>query len=272
MEQKKTSKISILLLLVFSVVFLIPFLIMVAGSLISSKIPIGNPFTWLFDKDMSLANFAYIIKNSQYLKWFVNSLIISVIPTFFQMFFALVLGYIFAKKEFKGRDIIFWLMMAVIMVPSQILIIPRYIIFNKLELINSYSSLILPQIWGIMGVFFARQYMLGLPKELEEAAYIDGANDFKILFRIMLPLSKSVLATVGTFAFISSWNDLLTPLIFTTSQEMYPITVGLASLLTKEGNFGIEMAGAVYSFVPTFLIFIMLQKYFTRGIAFSGNK
>lgn len=162
--------------------------------------------------------------------------------------------------------------MAVIMVPSQILIIPRYIMFNKIGWINSYIPLILPRVWDIMGVFFVKQFMLQLPKELEEAAYIDGANDFHILFGIMAPLSKSVIATVGTFAFITCWNDFLTPLIFTTSKEMYPITVGLASLLTKEGNFGIEMAGAVFSFIPTFLMFLFFQKYFTRGIAFTGIK
>lgn len=271
MEKKKTSVISILLLTLLTIVFLTPFTIMIIGSLIKMKIPVGNPFMWI-KNDLSLYNFRYIIKNSEYLKWIKNSLIITVVPTALQMFFSLVLGYVFAKKQFKGRDLIFWLMMAVIMVPSQILIIPRYIMFNKVGWINTYIPLILPQVWGIMGVFFVKQFMLQLPKELEEAAFIDGANDFQILFGIMMPLCKSVIATVGTFAFISCWNDLLTPLIFTTSKRMYPITVGLASLLTKEGNFGIEMAGAVFSFVPTFLMFLFFQKYFTRGIAFTGIK
>lgn len=122
------------------------------------------------------------------------------------------------------------------------------------------------------GVFFVRQYMMTLPKDLDEAAQLDGAGDFKIFFRIYLPLAKPVVATVGTFAFISNWNDLLTPLIFTTSQEMYPLTVGLASLLTKEGNFSVEMAGSVLSFIPTFLIFLFFQRYFVKGIALSGIK
>lgn len=271
MESKKTSVISIVLLTVLAILFLTPFVIMIIGSMIKMKIPVGNPFTWI-QKDLSFFNFKFILKNSEYLTWIKNSLIITIIPTALQMFFALVLGYIFSKKQFKGRDLIFWIMMAVIMVPSQILIIPRYIMFNKIGWINSYIPLILPRIWDIMGVFFVKQFMMQLPKELDEAAYIDGANDFHILFRIMMPLSKSVIATVGTFAFITCWNDFLTPLIFTTSKEMYPITVGLASLLTKEGNFGIEMAGAVFSFVPTFLMFLFFQKYFTRGIAFTGIK
>ena len=137
---------------------------------------------------------------------------------------------------------------------------------------NKRAALILPAVWSIMGVFLVKQFMAQLPKSLEESAKIDGASDMKIFFSIMLPLSKPVIATVGTFAFISAWNDFLTPLIFTTSSEMYPITVGLASLLTKEGNFGIEMAGAFLSFIPTFLIFLFFQKYFTKGIAFTGVK
>lgn len=272
METKKTSKLSIFLLVLLALLFLTPFFIMIVGSFMKMKLPIGNPFNWIASGDLGLENFKHILRYSDYPKWLVNSLIITIIPTFSQMFFAAILGYLFSKKEFFGRDVIFWMMMAVIMVPTQILIIPRYIMFSKFGWINTYLPLIVPQLWAIMGVFLVKQFMSQLPKELEEAAFIDGANDFQIFFRIFMPLCKPVIATVGTFAFIQCWNDLLTPLIFTTSQEMYPVTVGLASMLTKEGNFGIEMGGSVLSFVPTFLIFIFFQKYFTKGIAFSGNK
>lgn len=214
----------------------------------------------------------YILVNAKFTKWILNSLIITIIPVFSQMFFAAVLGYIFAKKQFPGKEIIFWVMMAVIMLPSQLLIIPRYIMFSEFGWINTYWPLIVPEIWSILGVFFVRQYMQTLPKDLEEAAHMDGANDFTVFFKIMLPMSKPVIATVGTFAFISNWNDLLTPLIFTTSEDMFPVTVGLASLLTKEGNFGVEMAGSVLSFIPTFLIFLFFQRYFVKGIALSGLK
>lgn len=272
MPTKKTSKLSIVLLVLLALIFLVPFVIMVTGSLMQMKIPIGNPFKWIAGGNLSFSNFTFILRHSEYPKWLVNSIIVSVIPTFSQMFFAAILGYLFSKKQFFGREVIFWLMMAVIMVPTQILIIPRYIMFSKFGWINTYLPLIVPQLWAIMGVFLVRQFLTQIPKEMEEAAFIDGANDFQIFFRIFLPLCKPVIATVGTFAFIQCWNDLLTPLIFTTSQEMYPVTVGLASLLTKEGNFGIEMSGSVLSFVPTFLIFLFFQKYFTKGIAFSGMK
>lgn len=272
MENKKNSKVLIFLLILLALIFLVPFCIMIVGSLMQMKVPLGNPFKWLFSGNLSIENFKFIFRHSNYLKWLINSLIISVIPTFSQMFFAAILGYLFSKKKFFGREVVFWLMMAVIMVPTQILIIPRYIMFSKFGWINTYLPLIVPQLWAIMGVFLVRQFMTQIPKEMEEAAFIDGANDFQIFFQIFLPLCKPVIATVGTFAFIQCWNDLLTPLIFTTSQEMYPVTVGLASMLTKEGNFGIEMGGSVLSFVPTFLIFLFFQKYFTKGIAFSGMK
>jgi multiple sugar transport system permease protein len=261
-----------LFLVLFAALFLSPFLIMLIGSFVKMQTAVGNPYLWLFKEKLTFDNFRYILTNGRFVQWIINSLIITLIPVLSQMFFAAVLGYIFAKKKFFARDLIFWVMMAVIMVPSQLLIIPRYIMFRDFEWINTYLPLIVPELWGILGVFFVRQFMMTLPKELEEAAYIDGANDFTVFFKILLPLSKPVIATVGTFAFIGCWNDLLTPLIYTTSEEMYPLTVGLASMLTKEGNFGVEMAGSVISFIPTFFIFLFFQKYFVRGIALSSLK
>lgn len=261
-----------LLLVIFSIIFLVPFFIMIIGSFIKMDLPMGNPFTWVTQGNLSTFNFNFIFSNSNYPKWIINSLIMSVIPTFSQMFFAAVLGYLFSKKTFLGREFLFWLMMGIIMIPSQILTIPRYIIFSNMGWIDTYLAIIVPSLWTVMGVFLVRQFMNQLPKELEEAAYIDGANDFQIFFKIFLPLSKPVIATVGTLAFVHQWNDLFTPLIFTTSEDMYPVTVGLASLLNNEGNFGVQMGGSVLSFIPTFLIFIFFQRYFTEGIALSGNK
>ncbi|MGE6257217.1 carbohydrate ABC transporter permease [Heyndrickxia sporothermodurans] len=271
-KAEKRSSLIYLPLIICGLLFLTPFFIMLVGSIVNMRLPIGNPFTWIVHEKFTFDNFKYIFINAKFFKWFVNSLIITVIPVLTNMFFSAVLGYIFARKQFPFRDGIFWMMMAVIMLPSQLLIIPRYIMFSDFGWINTYLPLIVPEIWGIMGVFFVRQYMMTLPKDLEEAAQLDGAGDFTIFFRVYLPLAKPVIATVGTFAFVSGWNDLLTPLIFTTSEEMYPITVGLASLLTKEGNFSVQMAGSVISFIPTFLIFLFFQRYFVKGIAMTGMK
>lgn len=272
MKEKTIKRINLVILSILAFIFFVPFLIMMIGAFVSVKVPFGSPITWISHYGFSFDNFKYIFEYSTFFTWIWNSILISVIPTVLQMFFAATLGYIFARKDFKFKNVIFWLMMSVVMVPTQVLIIPRYVMFSKMGIINTRTVLILPVIWSIMGVFLVRQFMQQIPESLEESARIDGANDFKIFFSIMLPLSKPVIATVGTFAFISTWNDFLTPLIFTTSNDMYPLTVGLASLLTKEGHFGIEMAGALLSFIPTFIIFLFFQKYFTKGIAFTGIK
>ena len=254
-----------------AICFLLPFIIMIMGSFKETQFALLDPLFWI-PEDPTLANYAYLFNNGIFLRWIYNSLVITIIPVFSQMFFCAVLGYIFAKKQFWGRETIFWIFMAVIMIPSQLLIIPKYIMFAKFEWINTYWALIVPEIWGIMGVFLVRQFLQSLPNDFEEAARIDGAGDFQVFFKVILPLSIPVVATVGTFSFISNWNDLFQPLIFMTQEKMYPVTVGLASLLGKEGNFGIEMAGSALSFIPTFLIFLFFQRYFTEGIQMSGLK
>ncbi|SDJ25804.1 carbohydrate ABC transporter permease [Salimicrobium halophilum] len=255
----------------FAACFLLPFLIMVVGSFRDMQYALLSPSFW-FSDELSLSNYTYILDDGIFMRWIFNSVVITVVPVFSQMFFCTVIGYIFAKKQFPGREIYFWTFMAVIMIPQQLLIIPKYIMFANFGWINNYASLIVPEIWGIMGVFLIRQYLQGIPNDFEEAAKIDGATDFQIFMRIIFPLTIPVVATVGTFSFIQNWNDLFQPLIYMTQEEMFPVTVGLASILGKEGHFGIEMAGSTISFIPTFLIFLFFQRYFTEGIQLSGIK
>ena len=258
-------------LALFSICFLFPFLIMVLGSFKDVQYALLDPLFWIPD-DPTWKNYKYIFNDGLFLRWIFNSFVITVIPVFSQMIFCAILGYIFAKKKFWGREAIFWVFMAVIMIPQQLLIIPKYIMFADFGWINTYWSLIVPELWGIMGVFLVRQFLQNIPNDMEEAAYMDGASDIQIFFKVILPLSLPVIATVGTFSFISNWNDLFQPLIYMTNEKMFPVTVGLASLLGKEGNFGIEMAGSTISFIPTFLIFLFFQRYFTEGIQLSGLK
>jgi multiple sugar transport system permease protein len=266
---KKILKYLVTFFLAFC--FLLPFLIMVLSSFKVTTFAALDPLFWI-PTDPSWSNFAYLFRNDNFLRWIFNSVIVTVIPVFSQMFFAGILGYIFARKQFVGREFVFWTFMAVIMIPSQLLIIPKFIMFSKFGWINEYQALIVPELWAIMGVFLVRQFMQGIPMELDEAARMDGANDIQVFRKIYMPLAFPAIATVGTFAFVSNWNDLFQPLIYMTNEKMFPITVGLASTLNKEGNFGIEMAGATISFIPTFLIFLFFQKYFTEGIQLSGLK
>lgn len=263
--------ISYIALIVLGFCFLMPFIIMVLGSLKEVEYAQLDPLFWIPDEP-TLKNYLYILSDGLFLRWIWNSVVITIIPVFSQMLFCAILGYIFAKKQFIGREFIFWVFMGVIMIPQQLLIIPKYIMFSDFGWINTYWALIVPEIWGIMGVFLVRQFLQGIPNDLEEAAYIDGANDFQVFVKIILPLSVPVVATVGTFSFISNWNDLFQPLIYLTQETMFPVTLGLASILGKEGNFGIEMAGSAVSFIPTFLIFLFFQRFFTEGIQMSGLK
>lgn len=263
--------ISYTALFVLGFCFLMPFIIMILGSLKEVEYAQLDPLFWIPD-DPTLKNYKYILSDGLFLRWIWNSVVITVIPVFSQMLFCAILGYIFAKKQFIGREFIFWVFMGVIMIPQQLLIIPKYIMFSDFGWINTYWALIVPEIWGIMGVFLVRQFLQGIPNDLEEAAYIDGANDLQVFVKIILPLSVPVVATVGTFSFISNWNDLFQPLIYLTQETMFPVTLGLASILGKEGNFGIEMAGSAVSFIPTFLIFMFFQRFFTEGIQMSGLK
>lgn len=258
-------------LIFLSICFLLPFMIMILGSFKDVQYAQLDPLFWIPDEP-TLKNYKYIMRDGLFVRWLFNTIIVTVIPVLSQMILCAVLGYIFAKKQFIGREVIFWIFMAVIMIPQQLLIIPKYVMFAKFEWINTYQALIVPEIWGIMGVFLVRQFLQGIPNDFEEAAYIDGANDFQIFIRIIFPLSVPVVATVGTFSFISNWNDLFQPLIFLTSEKMFTITLGLATMLGKEGNFGIEMAGSALSFLPTFLIFLFFQRYFTEGIQMTGIK
>jgi multiple sugar transport system permease protein len=256
---------------IIAICFFTPFVIMIAGSFNDLDMFITDPLFWI-PTSPTLENYGKILMNESFPRWFMNSVIITIIPVITQVFFCTLIGYIFAKKQFRGKEVIFWLLLAMVMVPRQLLIIPNFILYNYLGWIDTYLVFTIPELWTIMGVFLIRQYLQSIPNELLEAARIDGATDLQIFFKIIIPLAKPAMATIGTFAFIGNWNDLFSPLIFTTSEEMYPLTVGLATLFDKTGNFGLQMAGAALSFIPTFLVFIFFQKYFTEGISISGFK
>lgn len=252
-------------------VFLGPFLLMIAGSFRHSSIFIDNPWFWL-PSPFTIDNFLNTVRSSQFPRWFLNSTIISVVPTCTDVLVSLFLGYIFAKRKFPGKEIVFWILMTMIMVPSQVLLIPRYLLFSQFGWINTYWALIVPGAWNVVSVFLMRQFISTIPDDLEEAARIDGAGDLYVVFGIIAKLAVPAMATVAIFTFIGLWNDLLDPLIFLNSPNMYPLTVGLATLIQQQGNFGLQMAGATITFVPTVIVYLLLQRYFTEGIALTGLK
>jgi multiple sugar transport system permease protein len=259
-----------LILGIMALIFLVPFVSMTLGAFQKTQMALDP--SQLLTKMPSTYNFNYILTTGSFVRWIFNSLIMTLAPVFSQIILCTITGYIFAKKQFAGKEIYFWMLMAILMIPGQLLIIPKYIMFGWFGWINTYTAMIVPELYGVMGIFLVRQFMQSIPVELEEAAYMDGAGDFSILFKVIMPLAKPAMATVGTLSFIANWNDFFTPLILLTKVNMYPLTVGLSTLLASEGNFGIEMAGAFISFIPTFLIYLMFQRYFTEGISMTGLK
>jgi multiple sugar transport system permease protein len=269
---RKFSRLQLVLvyiiITVMVITYLIPFTLMALGSLRESV-------TFIPDLGYMLgaitpANFLYVLGRELFPRWFLNSVIFSVIPVLTQAVFCTLIGYVFARKDFVGKSALFWIMVSMIIIPTQLLVIPQYIIFNWFDWIDRYWAILVPDLWAIIGVFFARQYLQTIPKEIDEAAFLDGANDWQVFFWMIMPLCTPAIATIATFRFISNWNDLFRPLIFMISDEMFPLPVGLATLYNLQGNFGIQMAAATLAFIPTFLIFLLFQRYFTQGIQMSA--
>ena len=185
-----------------------------------------------------------------------------------------MLGLIFFVPAGTLRYWQAWAFMAVLMIPPQLTLIPRYIMYSRLGWIDTYWAFLVPSAWSVMYMFLMRQFMATIPDALLDAASIDGAGDFRVFTRVILPLCNSALATVATFTFITRWNDFINPLIFTSDESMYNMVVGLASLLQQKVflDFGVQMAGTIVTFVPILVVFLFCQKYFTRGIVLSGVK
>jgi len=186
--------------------------------------------------------------------------------------FSSLAGFAFAKKDFPGNDKLFFYMIMTLIIPSQVTMIPLYIIMRTLGWINSYYALILP-IPTAFGVFLMRQAILNVPNELMDSARIDGCSDIRIFFQIIIPLIKPAIITLTIFTFISAWNEFLWPLIMTTNDSVRTLTVGLSNMQAQYTvNYGLVMAGATLTFMPSFIVYLILQKRFVEGITLSGMK
>lgn len=199
--------------------------------------------------------------------WFKNSFIVSGIHTILVLIVASTSAFAYARLEFKGKNTLFWIIMATMMFPSIINLIPLYKICDALNLINTKWAIILPGVGGAFNIFLMRQFMMGIPKELDEAAKIDGANSFQIYYRIILPLSAPVLTVVAMFAFTGSWNDFLWPSLVINNIEKLTITPGMQLLKGTYNTFPAHaLAGGVLAILPTFIFFLFAQKYFLKGM------
>jgi multiple sugar transport system permease protein len=244
---------------------------MVSASLQPNMIYLTFPMK-LVGPGMGFGNYVSLFSRSLIGRWIFNSAVVTVSIVLLQLVSCSMSGYAFARGKFFGRDFIFWVFMGTLMIPSTVTIIPLYVVVSMLGWGNTFTGLIIPQATSIFGTFLMRQNFKSIPSEYDDAARIDGANRWQVFQQVLLPLTKPALATLGTLTFLDSWNNFLYPLIVTSSDTMYPLTVGLATMVKRGGNAGFSLAGATVSFLPTFVFFLIMQRYVVRGITLSGLK
>lgn len=260
----------ILILTALAVIF--PFLWMFSTSVkLESEVVTYPPR--LFPRDFTLSNYINIWSRIPFGNFFLNTIIFAGSVTLISLFFDSLTAYALARLSFPGRDLLFLLILATLMIPFQITMIPLFITIYKLGWLNTFAGLIVPRTSNAFGIFMLRQFFLSIPADLESAARIDGCSEFRIYRQIILPLSKPALGTLAIFHFMYNWNDFLWPLIITNSVEMRTLPAGLALFMGQHVvEYAVLMAGATLAIAPLMIAFIFVQRYFVRGIALTGLK
>lgn len=277
MKKKKSSAVLrrgllYIVLILIAVIMVVPFLWMLSTSLKTQYDAVKIPPVWIPDPPQ-WENYVKLFTEQPMFQFMLNTIKIVFFVVLGQLFFSSLAAYSFARISFKGRNVVFFFYIATLMVPGQVTMIPTYLMFAKAGLTDNHLALILPAFFSAFGVFLLRQFFMSLPRELEEAAEIDGCNPFMTYWRIMLPLVVPAMLTLGVFTLMNTWNDYMGPLIYLSSPEKYTMTLGIAyfkGIYTTQWN--LVMAGSIVSVVPILIAYLCAQKYFIEGIAFSGVK
>lgn len=255
-----------------AVIMVMPFLWMVSASFKLNKEIFSVPIQWI-PKTLHMDNYETIMEKINFPRYFFNTTKITVIITFLQLLTCSMAAYAFSKLQFPGRDQIFLAYLGTMMVPWHAIMIPQFIVIQKLHLYDNHLSLILTGAFSAFGVFVLRQNMLSIPDSLNEAAKIDGCGPVGIYARIILPLTKTGLATLTVLTFNSVWNDYMGPMIYLDRDANRTIQLGLATFKREfDADYGAIMAGTVISLIPVVIIYALAQKYIVEGIAYSGVK
>ena len=252
---------------------LTPFIWMLLGSFKPEAELQRVPPTW-WPEAPSLDNYRELFDRLDFPRFFANSALVAVAVTAGNLLFCSMVGYALAKLDFAGKRLLFGLVLGMLMVPGVVTFVPLFVLVSNLGMVNTYPGLILPFLVTPLGVFLMRQFMSGLPDELIEAARIDGAGEWKIFARVIMPLCGPALATLGILTFLSSWNNFLWPLVVAQSEDKYtlPVALALYSIGQNATNYTLLLAGSVVVIVPVIVLFVALQRYFVQGIATTGIK
>jgi multiple sugar transport system permease protein len=263
-----------LMLAAGALVMVLPFFWMVNASLMTSGEIQRQPPVWL-PAEPQFGNYVRLLDAMPLFRLYGNSLFVSIATTLGVLVTSSLAGFAFAKYEFPGKNLLFITILATMMVPFFVTLIPVFFIVRQLGWINTYQGLIVPGIISAYGIFLMRQFISTLPDELLDAARIDGASEPRIFYSILMPLITPALATLGTFTFIGSWNNFLWPLLVASKRDLHTLPLGLNALRTfaaEARNLDLLMAGTTLSILPALILFIFLQRYFIRGIALTGVK
>lgn len=261
-----------LVIIGLAVTMVLPFIWMISSSFKDSLEVFVHPFKWI-PTNPKFSNYTYIWEKAHYGLLFMNTLKITAIVTVLQIVTCSLAGYAFSKVPFPESSKIFLLYLATLMIPYQVVMIPQFTIVRTLGFANSHMSLILINAFNPMGVFLIKQFFDGIPKELNEAARIDGLNDFNIYLRIIMPLSKSVLGTLIILTSVQMWNDFLAPLIYLNSTKLFTIQLGLRNLISENSSeYAPIMAASVISTIPILIVFLRFQSFFEQSLSSSAVK
>lgn len=275
MKQKNFFKYLLYgILIVYAVLTLYPFIWAFTASFKPLKEIVSGDLSFI-PKEFTTDAYAYIFgRSSLFSQWFINSVIISVIGTTVNIFLNTMAGYALARLSFPGRQRIFYGLLAMMMVPSQVLLIPNYLILVNLGLLDSFGSLIIPAAINIGNIFMMRQFFVSFPKDIEEAASIDGLGRFQTFFKIVMPLAMPSIATQAVFTFMGFWNEFMKPMLYISTPTRYTLTLGLQTFQAKDGGVRWDhtMAASIITIIPIIAIYLIFNKYFLKGIRMDGEK
>lgn len=268
------NTIIVVLLLLFALATLFPIYFMIMSSF-GDPVEAGAVSYSIWPSKFSLDSYKFFFNFSEYsFRWLLNSLIVAVSVMVSNVLFATMAGYAFSKIQFRGRNVLFAVLLCAMMIPYQVTQVPLYIlIVNIFEIQNTYTALIAPTFVTVYNIFLAKQFMSTIPKEILESAKVEGCNQFQILFRIIMPLSKTVMAVMAILTFMESWNTFFWPFLVTNTMDMQTIQVGLKNFrFANTTYFAPMMAGATISALPMFILFFSLQRYFLEGVTVGAVK
>jgi len=272
LTQKLKPLILHTILIFGALIMIIPFVWMLSTSLKQPGTEFVFPPKWIPDS-FDFTNYPNALDLVPLFQQMINSIKVAGLITIGQVITSATAAYAFARLKFPGRDLLFFIYLATMMVPEHVTLIPQFVLINYLDWLDTHKALIIPKLVEAFGVFLLRQFFMTIPRELEEAAIIDGCSPFRIFWNIMLPLSKPAISALAIFVFMGSWNNLLHPLIFLSSPEMRTLPVGLAFFSDfYQVEYTLLMAAATMALGPVILVYLFAQKYFIEGIALSGIK